>query len=89
MAGIVNMYMCGPLLKLHLTALQQSVCGASEIWPNKRGGLRWEDPLKMNTTVNTGNHGHQENCWAPRQKEAWPPFSNSPNNDIQTKSTTD
>ena len=40
-----------PLLKLHLTALPQSVCGASEIWPNKR----WEDALKTNTTVNTGN----------------------------------
>ena len=30
----------------------------------------------------------QENFWAPGQKETWPPSSNSPNNDTQTKSTT-
>ena len=30
----------------------------------------------------------QENFWAPGQKETWPPSSNSPNNDIQTKFTT-
>ena len=32
--------------------------------------------------------GRQENFWAPGQKETWPPSSNSPNNDTQTKSTT-
>ena len=32
--------------------------------------------------------GHQENFWAPGQKETRPPSSNSPNNDTQTKSTT-
>ena len=32
--------------------------------------------------------GRQENFWAPVQKETWPPSSNSPNNDTQTKSTT-
>ena len=36
----------------------------------------------------TQNQGRQENFWAPGQKETWPPSSNSPNNDIQTKSTT-
>jgi hypothetical protein len=34
------------------------------------------------------NQGRQENFWAPVQKETWPPSSNSPNNDTQTKSTT-
>ena len=34
------------------------------------------------------NQGRQENFWAPGQKETWPPSSNSPNNDTQTKSTT-
>jgi hypothetical protein len=32
--------------------------------------------------------GHQYNCWVPWQTETWPPSSNSPNNDTQTKSTT-
>jgi hypothetical protein len=32
--------------------------------------------------------GRQENFWAPGQKETWPPSSNSPSNDTQTKSTT-
>jgi hypothetical protein len=32
--------------------------------------------------------GRQENFWAPEQKETWPPSSNSPNNETQTKSTT-
>ena len=30
----------------------------------------------------------QENCWILGRKETWPPTSNSPNNDAQTKSTT-
>ena len=34
------------------------------------------------------NQGRQESCWAPGQKETWPPSSNSPNNNTQTKSTT-
>jgi hypothetical protein len=29
--------------------------------------------------------GRQENFWAPGQKETWPPSSNSPNNDTQTR----
>ena len=33
------------------------------------------------------SQGRQENFWAPGQKETWPPSSNSPNNDTQTKST--
>ena len=34
------------------------------------------------------DQGRQENCWAPGQKETWPPSSNSANNDTQNKSTT-
>ena len=48
-----------------------------------------EDPEKtINLSQVTDNQGRQENFWAPGQKETWPPSSNSPNNDIQTKSTT-
>ena len=48
-----------------------------------------EDPEKtINLSQVTDNQGRQENFWAPGQKEIWPPSSNSPNNDIQTKSTT-
>ena len=36
----------------------------------------------------TLDQGHQENFWAPGQKETWSPSSNSPINDTQTKSTT-
>ena len=35
--------------------------------------------------VMCSDQGRQENCWAPGQKETWPPSSNSPNNDTQTK----
>ena len=38
--------------------------------------------------VRRGSQGHQENYCAPGQKETWPPYSNSPNNDTQIKSTT-
>ena len=66
----------------------------STIFQLYRGGQfyllrKLEDPEKtINLSQVTDNQGRQENFWAPGQKETWPPSSDSPNNDIQTKSTT-
>ena len=44
--------------------------------------------ISYTNVIDAVYQGRQDNFWAPWQKETWPPSSNSPNNDTQTKSTT-